>query len=104
MHVPERDDDESRDVAESAGRDDCGARGARLELMKKLNIGIVGYGFMGRTHSNAFLQAPRYFDLPYQPVLKAVCARNADRAKQFASNWGYESIESDWRKLIERKD
>ena len=44
---------------------------------KTLNIGMVGYGFMGRTHSNAFLQAGRFFDLAYQPVLKAVCARNA---------------------------
>ncbi len=72
--------------------------------MKQLNIGLVGYGFMGRTHSNAFLQAPRFFDLPMKPVLKALCARNADRAKAFAANWGYESIETDWRKLIERKD
>jgi myo-inositol 2-dehydrogenase/D-chiro-inositol 1-dehydrogenase len=73
-------------------------------MKKPLNIGLVGYGFMGRTHSNAFLQAPRYFDLPYRPVLKAVCARNADRAKAFSANWGYESIETDWRKLVERKD
>jgi predicted dehydrogenase len=72
--------------------------------MKNLNIGLVGYGFMGRTHSNAFLQAPRYFDLPLKPVLKALCARNADRAKTFASNWGYESVETDWRKLVDRKD
>jgi predicted dehydrogenase len=72
--------------------------------MKNLNIGLVGYGFMGRTHSNAFLQAPRYFDLPLKPVLKALCARNADRAKAFASNWGYESVETDWRKLVDRKD
>ena len=43
---------------------------------KELNVGIVGYGFMGRTHSNAYLQAPRFFDVPYRPVLKAVCARN----------------------------
>jgi predicted dehydrogenase len=71
---------------------------------KQLNIGLVGYGFMGRTHSNAFLQAGRFFDLPYQPVLKAVCARNADRVKSFADNWGYESIETDWRKMIERDD
>jgi myo-inositol 2-dehydrogenase/D-chiro-inositol 1-dehydrogenase len=71
---------------------------------KTLNIGMVGYGFMGRTHSNAFLQAARFFDLPYQPVLKAICARNPDRARQFASNWGYESIEKDWRRLVERKD
>jgi myo-inositol 2-dehydrogenase/D-chiro-inositol 1-dehydrogenase len=72
--------------------------------MKDLNIGLVGYGFMGRTHSNAFLQAPRYFDLPYRPVLKAVAARNAARVKAFAANWGYASHETDWRRLIDRKD
>jgi myo-inositol 2-dehydrogenase/D-chiro-inositol 1-dehydrogenase len=71
---------------------------------KTLNVGLVGYGFMGRTHSNAYLQAPRFFDLPYQPVLKAVCARNADRAKGFAENWGYQSIETDWRALVQRSD
>jgi len=71
---------------------------------KNLNIGLVGYGFMGRTHSNAFLQAGRFFDLAYQPVLKAVCARNAARAESFAATWGYESIETDWRRLVERKD
>ena len=59
---------------------------------------------MGRTHSNAFHQAPHFFDLPYRPVLKAICARNADRAQKFAANWGYESVETDWRKLIDRKD
>ena len=72
--------------------------------MKNLNIGLVGYGFMGRTHSNAFHQAPHFFPLPARPVLKAVCARNAERAQAFASNWGYESVETDWRKLVERKD
>jgi len=72
--------------------------------MKTLNIGLVGYGFMGRTHSNAFHQAPHFFPLPARPVLKAVCARNAERAQAFASNWGYESVETDWRKLVERKD
>ena len=73
-------------------------------MKKKLNIGLVGYGFMGRTHSNAFLQAPRFFDVPYEPVLKAVCARNADRVKAFAANWGYENVETDWRSLVARKD
>jgi myo-inositol 2-dehydrogenase/D-chiro-inositol 1-dehydrogenase len=72
--------------------------------MKTLNIGLVGYGFMGRTHSNAFLQAPRFFNLPYRPVLKAIAARNAERAKAFATNWGYESFETDWRALVDRKD
>jgi myo-inositol 2-dehydrogenase/D-chiro-inositol 1-dehydrogenase len=72
--------------------------------MKTLNIGLVGYGFMGRTHSNAFHQAPRFFDLPFRPVLKAVAARNADRVKAFAATWGYEAAETDWRRLVERKD
>jgi myo-inositol 2-dehydrogenase/D-chiro-inositol 1-dehydrogenase len=72
--------------------------------MKSLNIGLIGYGFMGRTHSNAFHQAPRFFTLPYRPVLKAVAARNQERVKAFAANWGYESYETDWRKLIDRKD
>ena len=71
---------------------------------KDLNVGLVGYGFMGRTHSNAFLQAPRFFDVPYRPVLRAVCARNAERAKAFAENWGYPSVETDWRSLVGRKD
>jgi predicted dehydrogenase len=72
--------------------------------MTQLNIGLVGYGFMGRTHSNAFLQAPRYFDLPYKPVLKAVAARNEERVKKFAENWGYQSYATDWRELVNRKD
>jgi predicted dehydrogenase len=72
--------------------------------MKTLNIGLVGYGFMGRTHSNAFLQAPRFFDLPCRPVLKAVAARNEARVKAFAENWGYESHVTDWRDLVARKD
>jgi myo-inositol 2-dehydrogenase/D-chiro-inositol 1-dehydrogenase len=59
---------------------------------------------MGRTHSNAFLQAPRFFDIPYEPVLKAVCARNSDRVRAFAANWGYESVETDWRALVGRQD
>jgi myo-inositol 2-dehydrogenase/D-chiro-inositol 1-dehydrogenase len=71
---------------------------------KPLNIGLVGYGFMGRTHSNAFLQAGRFFELAYRPVLKAVCARNPERLRAFAENWGYESSETDWRRLVERKD
>jgi len=72
--------------------------------VKTLKIGLVGYGFMGRTHSNAFLQAPRFFDLPWKPVLKAVAARNQARVKTFAENWGYESYATDWRELVNRKD
>ena len=71
---------------------------------KKLNVGMVGYGFMGRTHSNAFSQVGHFFDVPFQPVLKAVCARDAGKVQAFAGQWGYEAIETDWRKLVARKD
>ena len=70
----------------------------------KLRIGMVGYGFMGRTHSNAFLEAGRFFDLPRTPELAAVCARNPERAQEFADNWGYGSVETDWRALVARDD
>lgn len=73
-------------------------------MAKKLNIGMVGYGFMGRAHSNAWRRVPNFFDTGYEPVLKAVAARDAAKAKGFADMWGYESVETDWRKLVERKD
>jgi len=49
--------------------------------MTPLNIGLIGYGFMGRTHSNAFRKVGNFFDLKYQPVLKAVCARDETKVK-----------------------
>ncbi|HEX3448226.1 MAG TPA: Gfo/Idh/MocA family oxidoreductase [Isosphaeraceae bacterium] len=75
-----------------------------MSTKKPLNIGLVGYGFMGRTHSNAYKRVNDFFDVPYRPVLKAVCGRTTEGAKAFAEQWGYESTETDWRKLIERKD
>src|SRR5438128_8831887 len=72
--------------------------------MKTLNVGLIGYGFMGRAHSNAFRKVGNFFDLEYQPVLKAVCARDRGKVKAFAAKWGYESSETDWRKLIARAD
>src|SRR4029079_18060777 len=71
---------------------------------KALNIGMVGYGFMGRAHSNAYRRVGNFFDLDYQPVLKAVAARSRDKAEAFAHRWGYDSVETDWRKLVARKD
>jgi predicted dehydrogenase len=73
-------------------------------MLKPLNVGVIGYGFMGRTHSNAYRKVNNFFDLQHRPVLKAICARSADQVKAFADKWGYESTETDWRKLVERKD
>jgi predicted dehydrogenase len=69
--------------------------------MKKLNIGLIGYGFMARAHSNAYLSVSQFFDLKYQPVLKAVAARDPGKVKQFAHKWGYQSHYADWRQLID---
>lgn len=69
-----------------------------------LNILTIGTGFMGRAHSNAWQKVRHFFDGKYRPVLKAICARNAETTKQFADRWGYESIETDWRKAIARDD
>ena len=71
---------------------------------KSLRIGLIGYGFMGRAHSNAFARVGNFFDSEYELVRQAVCARDEDKVKQFASQWGYASVETDWRKLIARDD
>ena len=71
---------------------------------KELRVGMIGYGFMGRAHSNAYKQVGQFFPSKHKVVLKAACARNAEQIQAFAEQWGYESIETDWRKLIERKD
>ncbi|MDH4092380.1 MAG: Gfo/Idh/MocA family oxidoreductase [Cyclobacteriaceae bacterium] len=72
---------------------------------KELRIGLIGCGFMGRTHSNGYKRVGDFFpELAYRPVLKAVCARSKDRAKAFAEQWGYESFETDWKVLIARDD
>ena len=75
-------------------------------MSKPLNIAVLGCGFMGRTHSNAYSQVNHFFDREHQPVLKACYGREEDRAKleAFAKTWGYESIETDWQKLIQRDD
>ena len=73
-------------------------------MKKPLRIGLIGYGFMGRTHSNAFRKVGNFFDLDYEPVLQAVCARDEKKSKAFADQWGWQSVECDWRKLVARKD
>jgi predicted dehydrogenase len=70
----------------------------------QLRIGLVGYGFMGKAHSNAYRRVPNFFDVPYVLILKAVCGRNRVRAEAFQQTWGYESVETEWRRLLERKD
>ncbi|MFM8421079.1 MAG: Gfo/Idh/MocA family protein [Verrucomicrobiota bacterium] len=71
---------------------------------KQIRIGLIGYGFMGRAHSNAFAKVGHFFDSGHELVLQAVCARDAAKAQAFADRWGYRSVETDWKKLIARDD
>lgn len=76
-----------------------------MSSLKPLNIGLIGYGFMGRTHSNGYKRVNDFFpELQYRPVLKTVCGRNAENTQAFADQWQYESIETDWRAVIARDD
>lgn len=71
----------------------------------ELRIGLIGCGFMGRTHTNGYKRVSDFFpELTYRPVLKAVCSRNKDKVQAFADQWGYESVETDWKVLIARDD
>ena len=65
---------------------------------------MVGYGFMGRTHSNAYKRLNDFFPVEHRPVLKAVCGRDPNKSQAFADNWGYERVETDWKKLVTADD
>ena len=73
-------------------------------MAKQLRIGMIGYGFMGRAHSNGYNRVKDFFDLEYLPVLQAVAARDAGKAQAFADRWGYKRVETDWRKLVAAAD
>ncbi|WP_347110546.1 Gfo/Idh/MocA family oxidoreductase [Paenarthrobacter sp. S56] len=71
---------------------------------KPLRVGMVGYAFMGAAHSHAWRTAPRFFDLPLTPELTAVAGRNEEGVRAAAAKYGWASVETDWRALIERDD
>ena len=54
--------------------------------MKKLNIALIGYRFMGKAHSNAWRQVNHFFDTPFEPVMKVICGRNEQEVKRAAHN------------------
>jgi predicted dehydrogenase len=59
---------------------------------------------MGKAHSNAWSSAPKFFSLDTRPVLKVACGQDEKGTADFAANWGWQETESDWRKVVERKD
>lgn len=72
--------------------------------MKTVNVAIIGTKFMGKAHSNAWTNAPKFFSVPCKPVLKVACGQDKKGTEDFAANWGWQEVETDWRKVVERKD
>ncbi len=60
-------------------------------MAKTVNVGLVGYKFMGKAHSNAYVKAPKFFDMETVPVMKAICGRDEEGVSEFAKKFGWES-------------
>jgi len=73
-------------------------------MSNEINVGIVGTQFMGKAHSNAYLDVAKFFDLPASPVLRAACDINTSDLKVFAERFGWVSQEASWQKLVARDD
>ena len=72
--------------------------------MKRLNVAIIGAKFMGKAHSSAWSRVHRFFDVPYEPVLKVACGRPGSSIDSFAARWGWESVSTDWKGTVNRAD
>lgn len=70
----------------------------------EIRVGLIGYGFMGVAHSNAFRNAAMWFNLPVKLTMKVVCGKSAKNVTAFASRFGWEETETDWRKVVARED
>ncbi len=69
-----------------------------------INVGIVGTQFMGKAHTNGYLNVGYYFDLPSKTVMRAACDVNEDDLQTFASRYGWQTTETSWERMIERDD
>ncbi|WP_150275946.1 Gfo/Idh/MocA family protein [Paenibacillus tepidiphilus] len=72
--------------------------------MNKLRIGMIGYKFMGKAHSNAYRALPMFFPEALQPEMKALCGRNPEAVRQAAGQLGWQEHVTDWRELVARED
>ncbi len=71
---------------------------------KTLNVAMVGASFMGNTHSNAWRQVGTFFDLPVKPVMKVLCDKVEDLAKDKAAKFGWQEVSTDWEAVVARPD
>lgn len=74
------------------------------KTVKKINVGLVGYKFMGKAHSHAYKDMPMFFDADAVPVMKAICGRNEEAVREAAEKWGWEGYETSWERLVARPD
>jgi len=72
--------------------------------MAEIGVGLVGYKFMGRAHSNAYRQVARFFDVDPVPVMQAICGRDPDATSAAAAQLGWNSVETDYHDLVKRDD
>lgn len=72
--------------------------------MKEINVGLIGYKFMGKAHSFAYKNVSLFFDLPLKVNMKVICGRTEKAVKQAKEKFGFSEYETDWRKVVERKD
>lgn len=70
----------------------------------EIGVGLVGYKFMGRAHSNAYRRVARFFEVDPGPRMRAICGRGETAVRKVADVLGWESYETDYRSLIERDD
>jgi predicted dehydrogenase len=70
----------------------------------EIGVGLVGYKFMGRAHSNAYRQVGRFFDLDLSPRMRAICGRDEVGVRDAAASLGWEGYETDYHRLLERDD
>jgi len=71
-------------------------------IMKKLNVGLIGAGFMGKAHSLAYVAMPMFFwPAPAIPVRKTIVDVNDSIAAEAAQRFGFEKSTSDWRSVVE---
>jgi predicted dehydrogenase len=73
-------------------------------MARTLRVALIGQGFMGRAHSNAYAQVGHFFDIPYQVDRTVLCGRNGQTLEAMASRWGWRETTTDWRTLVDRKD
>ncbi|CAN5546563.1 Gfo/Idh/MocA family oxidoreductase [soil metagenome] len=71
---------------------------------KRINVGLIGYQFMGKAHSNAYRQVGHFFDLPVEVVMHTLCGRNEPKVRAAAAEYGWQNVETDWRKVVENPE